>query len=92
MKKQFWKKSKWILTGFIAAIVITTCTAYSKEKDEESKEDEWNVDFEIERAEYIYEEQQNEIEIYYPQICGLEDSAKEERINALIEEDIMQIM
>ena len=34
MKKQFWKKSKWILTGFIAAIVITTCTAYSKEKDE----------------------------------------------------------
>ena len=80
MKIQFWKKSKWILTGFIVAIVITTCTAYGKEKDEENKEDEWNVDFEIERAEYIYNEQQNEIEIYYPQLCGLEDSAKEERI------------
>ena len=52
MKIQFWKKSKWILTGFIVAIVITTCTAYGKEKDEENKEDEWNVDFEIERAEY----------------------------------------
>ena len=92
MKIQFWKKSKWILTGFIVAIVITTCTAYGKEKDEESKEDEWNVDFEIESAEYIYKEQRNEIEIYYPQLCGLEDSAKEERINALIEEDVMQII
>ena len=92
MKIQFWKKSKWIWTGFIVAIVITTCTAYGKEKNEENKEDEWNVDFEIKRAEYIYKEQQNYIEIYYPQICGLEDSAKEERINALIEEDIMQIV
>ena len=92
MKNQFCKKCKWILPVFIACIVITTCTAYGKEKDEESKEDAWNVDFEIERAEYIYKEQRNEIEIYYPQLCGLEDSAKEERINALIEEDIMQIM
>ena len=83
---------KWILPIFIAVIVITTCTAYGKEKDEENKEDEWNVDFEIERAEYIYEEQQNGIEIYYPQLCGFEDSAKEERINALIEEDVMQII
>ena len=92
MKKQFWKTHKWILPVIIAVIAITTCTAYGKEKDEESKEDEWNVDFEIERAEYIYEEERNEIKIYYPQLCGLEDSAKEERINALIEEDIMQIM
>ena len=91
MKKQFWKKRKWILPIIITAIVITTCTVYGKE-DEENKEDEWNVDFEIERAEYIYNELQNEIEIYYPQLCGLEDSAKEERINALIEEDIMQIL
>ena len=92
MKNQFWKKYTWILPVFIAVIVITTCTAYGKEKDEESKEDEWNVDFEVERAEYIYEEQQNGIEIYYPQLCGFEDSAKEERINALIEEDVMQII
>lgn len=92
MKNQFWKKCKWILPIIIACIVITTCTAYGKEKDEENKEDEWNVDFEIERAEYIYDEQQNGIEIYYPQLCGLEDSAKEERLNALIEEDVMQVV
>lgn len=64
----------------------------TSETDEEGEEDKWNVDFEVIRAEYIYDEQRNEIEIYYPQLCGLEDSAKEVRINALIEEDVMQII
>ena len=60
--------------------------------EEESKEDEWKVDFEIVRDGYIYYEQRNEIDIYYPQINGLADSAKEERINALIEEDVKKII
>lgn len=60
--------------------------------EEESKEDEWKVDFEIVRDGYIYYEQGNEIDIYYPQINGLADSAKEERINALIEEDVKKII
>lgn len=64
----------------------------TSETDEEREEDEWNVDFEDIGAEYIYKEQRNEIEIHYPKLCGLEDSGKEERINALIEEDVMQII
>ena len=60
--------------------------------DEENKETEWNVDFEVVYAEYIYDEEQNNIEIYYPQLNGYVDSAKEERINALIEEDIKKVI
>lgn len=64
----------------------------TSETDEEREEDEWNVDFEVIRAEYIYDEQRNEIEIYYPQLCGFEDSEKEERINILIEEDVKKVI
>ena len=64
----------------------------TSETDEEREEDEWNVDFEVIRAEYIYDEQRNEIEIYYPQLGGLEDSEKEERINDLIEEDVKKVI
>ncbi|MCM1253273.1 MAG: DUF4163 domain-containing protein [Clostridium sp.] len=60
--------------------------------EEESLESEWDVDFEVVTDSYIFDEQQNGIEIYYPQLCGFEDSVKEERINALIEEDVMQIV
>lgn len=60
--------------------------------EEESKEDEWNVDFEIIGTEYTYIEQRNEIIIYYPQLSGLQDLEKENRINALIEEDVKKII
>ena len=66
-------------------------TAVSK-TNEEGKEDEWDVDFDIVRTEYIYDEQRNGIEIYYPQLCGLVNSTKEETINALIEEDVKKII
>ncbi|MDE5866744.1 MAG: DUF4163 domain-containing protein, partial [Lachnospiraceae bacterium] len=61
-------------------------------KTEESKEDDWDVDFDIVRTEYIYDEQRNGIEIYYPQLCGLVNSTKEDAINALIEEDVKKII
>lgn len=64
----------------------------TSETDEEGEADEWNVDFEDIGAEYIYKKQRNEIEIHYPKLCGLEDPEKEERINDLIEEDVMQIV
>lgn len=70
----------------------TENNAETFETGEEWEEDESKLNFEVIRAEYIYDEQRNEIEIYYPQFCGLEDSEKEERINALIEEDVMQIV
>ena len=60
--------------------------------DEEGKEDEWDVDFEVIRDGYIFYGQQNEIDIYYPQLIGFDDSAKEERINALITEDVKKII
>lgn len=50
------------------------------------------MDFEIVRSEYIYDEHRNDIEIYYPQLSGLADSAKEERINALIEDNVKKII
>lgn len=59
---------------------------------EESKEGEWDVKFETVRTEYIYDEQQNKIKIIYPQFNGFENLAKEERINALIEEDAGKII
>lgn len=55
---------------------------------EERKEDERDVDFEVKREAYHYNEQRNDINIYYPQLTGFVDAAKEKRINALIEEDV----
>lgn len=45
------------------------------------------MDFEIKREAYHCNEERNDINIYYPQLTGFVDAAKEERINALIEED-----
>ncbi|MBD5494197.1 MAG: DUF4163 domain-containing protein, partial [Lachnospiraceae bacterium] len=64
----------------------------ASQMDEEGKKDEWDVDFEVIRDGYIYYEQRNEIDIYYPQLIGFDDSAKEERINALIAEDVKKII
>lgn len=41
---------------------------------------------------YLYTEQRNDISIYYPQLTGFEDAAKEERINALIEADVKKLI
>lgn len=60
--------------------------------DEDDKVEEWDVDFEVIRDGYIYYKQRNEIDIYYPQLIGFDDSAKEERINALIAEDVKKII
>lgn len=59
---------------------------------EKNQEDEWDVDFEVVTEGYIYHEGRNEIDIYYPQLSGFADSAKEDRINALIEEDVKKII
>ena len=66
--------------------------AETSKTDEEGKEDKWDVDFEVIRDGYIYAEQRNDIDIYYPQLRGFSDSVKEERINALIEEDVKKII
>ncbi len=55
--------------------------------EDENKEAGWDVDFEIKREAYHCNEERNDINIYYPQLTGFADAAKEERINALIEED-----
>lgn len=85
MKNQFSKVYKYILPVVIIGIVIVICTACGKE-------DEWDVDFEVIKDGYIFYEQPNEIDIYYPQLFGFDDSAKEERINALIAEDVKKII
>lgn len=64
----------------------------ASQTDEESADDKWDVDFNIVRTVYLYNEQRSEIDIYYPQLSGFADSAKEERINALIEEDVKKII
>ncbi|MDE7197427.1 MAG: DUF4163 domain-containing protein [Lachnospiraceae bacterium] len=55
--------------------------------EDENKEAGWDVDFEIKREAYHYNEERNDINIYYPQLTGFGDAIKEERINALIEEN-----
>ena len=64
----------------------------TESSEEGEKEVEWNVDFEMIRESYHYNEQRNDINIYYPQLAGLEDGAKEERINDLIEEDVKKLI
>lgn len=54
--------------------------------------DNQEADFRIIRELYIYMEQRNDIDIYYPQLSGLEDTEKENRINALIKEDVKKII
>lgn len=54
--------------------------------------DDQEADFRIIRELYIYMEQRNDIDIYYPQLSGLEDTEKENRINALIKEDVKKII
>lgn len=75
------------------SVIEETETAQTEEKnvaavEEENKEAKWDVDFEIIREAYHYNEQRNDINIYYPQLTGFVDAAKEKRINALIEEDV----
>ncbi len=75
------------------SVIEETETAQTEEKnvaavEEENKEAKWDVDFEIIREAYHYDEERNDINIYYPQLTGFGDAAKEERINALIEEDV----
>ena len=64
----------------------------TESSEEGEKEVEWNVDFEMIRESYHYNEQGNDINIYYPQLMGLEDEVKEERVNALIEEDVKKLI
>ena len=76
-----------------ASAIEETETAQTEEKnvaavEEENKEAKWDVDFEIIREAYHYDEERNDINIYYPQLTGFVDAAKEKRINALIEEDV----
>lgn len=75
------------------SVIEETETAQTEEKnvaavEEENKEAKWDVDFEIIREAYHYDEERNDINIYYPQLTGFVDAAKEKRINALIEEDV----
>lgn len=75
------------------SVIEETETAQTEEKnvaavEEENKEAKWDVDFEIIREAYHYDEERNDINIYYPQLTGFGDAAKEKRINALIEEDV----
>lgn len=44
------------------------------------------------RAEEDSQQESVSIELHYPQISGLGDSAKEERINTLIRQDIFEIL
>lgn len=98
-------KIKRIATVMMLVILCTACgTEYpvsllsnvgeiSKERPEEKdKETDKKIDVRIIRKLYIYTEQRNEIEIYYPQLSGLEDTAKEKRINTLIEEDVKKVI
>ncbi|RKI80410.1 hypothetical protein D7V83_13925 [bacterium 0.1xD8-71] len=80
-------KSKRIVTIMMLVILCTACQSEKKDKEADKK-----VDFRIIRKLYIYTEQRNEIEIYYPQLSGLEDTAKEKRINTLIEEDVKKVI
>lgn len=50
MKKQFWKKYKWILPVIIVCILITTCTAYGKEDEENVVTHEDNIVYEKAKA------------------------------------------
>lgn len=75
-----------------AEIVQTEEETATVSSEEGKKEVEWDVDFEMTRESYHYNEQRNDINIYYPQLAGLEDGAKEERINALIEEDVKKLI
>ncbi|MCM1387729.1 MAG: DUF4163 domain-containing protein [Bacillus sp. (in: Bacteria)] len=77
---------------FTSAVIVICAICDIEQSDDLVKEEEWDVDFEVVTDSYIFDEQQNGIEIYYPQLCGFEDSVKEERINALIKEDVMQIV
>lgn len=75
-----------------AEIVQTEEETATASPEEEKKEAKWEVDFEMIRESYHYNEQRNDINIYYPQLAGLEDGAKEEKINALIEEDVKKVI
>ena len=75
-----------------AEIVQTEEETAPAPSEEGKKEVKWEVDFEMIRESYHYNEQRNDINIYYPQLAGLEDGAKEEKINALIEEDVKKVI
>lgn len=46
----------------------------------------------VTQSQYVYQDEYNDIEIYYPQIQGFEDLDKAERINALIENDVKKLI
>lgn len=80
-------KIKRIAIVMMLVILCTVCQSEEKDKEADKK-----VNFRIIRKLFIYTEQRNEIIIYYPQLSGLQDLEKENRINALIEEDVKKII
>lgn len=46
----------------------------------------------VSQSQYVYHDRYNDIEIYYPQIQDFIDPDKAERINALIENDVKQLI
>lgn len=85
---KFWERHKEQLDVADDAEIVEA----DEGNTEENKEVKWDVDFEVVKEGYIYCEHRNSIDIYYPQLSGFEDSAKEDRINALIEEDVKKII
>lgn len=61
------------------------------DQESENTEDDANG-LTVTQSQYVYQDEYNDIEIYYPQIQGFEDPDKAERINALIENDVKKLI
>ena len=60
------------------------------DQESENTEDDANG-LTVTQSQYVYQDEYNDIEIYYPQIQGFEDLDKAERINTLIENDVKKV-
>lgn len=83
MLKRARKKHIWIFTC-ILLLILAACLQVVYKKQ--------NFNLSIEEKVYSNQEGYNEIEIIYPQLHGMKDKDKENRINCLIENDIKKIL
>lgn len=60
------------------------------DQESENTEDDANG-LTVTQSQYVYQDEYNDIEIYYPQIQGFADLDKAERINTLIENDVKKV-
>ena len=61
------------------------------DQESENTEDDANG-LTVTQSQYVYQDEYNDIEIYYPQIQGFADIDKAERINTLIENDVKKLI